>query len=272
MSPMLSSMQVRHLIATRFSINERSYREKVDITEPDEFSKWFSLRANLMMALTARSIQSFPIRPEWLVYFSKGDEDMVSRHFKTNLFTPVFLGPEENVRRDLRSRVSNMSRGHLLLTRLDSDDALASGYQDFIIQSAIENLEYVPASFALVSPWGARVSLDHWQVAHQPKNQFVSVFIKQNARIGGGLEFFTPYEFQHVDVLNQPHISLSNGRASPMWLQTLHGRNVASNYYRDFSAGPILEGRPASSFLDRFCFGEEAFDAMESIRASIPNP
>lgn len=208
---------MQHVLVTRFNVRLRWHAHGGEQWTDDRLDLFERTLLSSVLGQTSRDF-------EWLVFFDdsttplqRGRIDRLSQDGK--VFTPVYLSEifdVAHVREQLRLRWPTADT--LLTTRVDNDDALARDFMATIRRSA-ESVTGVTPVF-LNPTYG--VQFDGRLLYHRPWpwNAFMSL-------LEPGVEPLSIFVDQHYS-LSKYGRCIEVGSGEPMWLQYVHGGNLAN--------------------------------------------
>jgi len=203
-----------HIILTRFNV-------RVPDVQSRPTDGWLRDRITLfekycVTSLARQSSSNFV----WLVFLDSDSPDWLRAELRKlsdrgRLFTAVYLNEEFGPRAVTKEVRRHLQRPFLITTRIDNDDAVAI---DFVqrIQASFNRQTREFVNF----PDGAQ--LRDGRVYRRPYtlNPFISL-------VESALDPITVFVDQHP--MLAAHASVRNVRSShPMWLQIVHGENIAN--------------------------------------------
>ena len=208
---------MQHVLVTRFNVKLR-WHDQGDKQWTDDRLDLFE--RTLYASLIGQTTRDFT----WLVFFDEsttpGQRDRIARlSDHEQVFTPVFISEVfdvAHVRDELLRRWP--STDYFLSTRVDNDDALARDFMATVRRSAESLVDEAPVLlnptygvqfdgrllYTRPWPWNAFISL--LESGHQP----LSVFVDQHYSLGKYAK------------------CLEIGSGDAMWLQNIHGGNLAN--------------------------------------------
>lgn len=205
-----------HVLLTRFNV-------RVDQSSPRPTDKWLADRLQLFETYTVRSLASQTIdRFEWLVFFDADTPDfarvsvdsLMARY--ANVFRPVYLSSQFSSKSIRPHLPVQADQTHLVTTRVDNDDAVSIDFMEQIQRHAhVRDLEFVN----LID--GAQMSTGGVYRRPYTSNPFISLVERWSTEpvtvfVGGHDELSTYGPVRNVRT------------GHPMWLQVVHGQNLAN--------------------------------------------
>lgn len=215
-----------HLLMTRFNVRV----EEGGFKPPPE--SWLRERIEHFERVTAPSVAAQTAPPDaWLVFCDASSPDWLvtrlERVASVQLVEGVF-GP------DVAAAAVASEAGPLITTRLDNDDALARDYIEAIKREA-------PADGFVNFLHGVQLVDRKLYRRSDPSNAFISRSERSSAE--------TVFAVPHRLILERHPVR--QVKSAPMWLQLIHGGNVAN------AARGI---RTSAATLERFAVHAEATD------------
>lgn len=252
------------VVLTRFSVRSEKFMQAVGISNEPERQRWFALRAALFKAITLPSVQSQTFRPtRWILLFSAGDEPLVTRHLDgmPNWVLPVFLVNGISITTQINLHIVDALAGQrkLLISRLDSDDALRPDFFERIEQA-------VPGASGdqfFLYRQGCRWDGERLQQVDYPNNPFLTAYVSnwQAHRTN-------PLELNHSTVLSKQHSFVSSPQGAA-WLQVLHGANASNGFLPAHGPAKMADSAP---LLATFRMGADALRAIRSMQGAWITP
>jgi hypothetical protein len=252
------------VLLTRFSVRSAKFMRAAGIDGEPDRQRWFEHRAALFRAITLPSVQAQTCQPDrWLLLFSAGDEGLVARHIGAlpGWVVPVFLSPGTTVAAQLNPLILSALDGRrsLLISRLDSDDALRPDFFERIAKA-------VPADsddrFFLYRH-GCRWDGERVQQVDYPNNPFLTAYVRDWPS-----KRTNPLEINHATVLSHPH-SFVYAPAGAAWLQVLHGANASNEFLP--AHGPATPA-PSAPLLSAYRMLPAALAAIHAMRSTWAAP
>jgi len=204
----MSEHTFEHLIVTRFNL-------RVEGELPDR--EWMDHRWDLFDRFTYPSVMA-QTNPnfKWVVLFSAdtASEDLAKIETYTDpRFRPAFIARYEWARRAAITSNIEGKPSHLIMSRLDNDDAI---HEDYIekVQAEFKGQELAFINFPRGYVWDDIYS--RLLIIRIPSNPFISWIQKRKG-------FRLPYSINHRKV--SKHGPLIDVEAPPAWLIVAHGRN-----------------------------------------------
>lgn len=183
---------------------------------------WFSMRAQLFKDHLASSLlqQSCPVY-RVLVFLDESDRELWDRYLALPIpFMPVFChGNELNAK--TREILSSGRQENIILSRIDSDDAVSYNYLRCVNESVNEAVGAGDSRRYVVASNGFIADARNIQTIHFSCSPFISLFV---ARYSGEVI----YDFNHMKVLDRDPII----NKTALWMQIIHGTNVDNRFRR----------------------------------------
>jgi predicted O-methyltransferase YrrM len=212
---------IANIVAVRFSIRmSEEWLRKAYGTEAQR-GNWLAMRARLFRETLYRSLKAQTVPPrKVLLIMDEGDRAAWEAHLA---FDPEFVAPVFITGRDhalpLADAVSRIAVQNVALSRIDSDDMVATGYLE-AVNATIARAERLAHPFDfVVAPRGYRSDGKQLQRLYFSASPFLTRFAKRYT--GQAV-----YGFNHVDVLQRPHVVARRAH----WMQCLHDTNVANRF------------------------------------------
>ena len=225
----------RHILLTRYKIKSKfGANAGMDPLDPE----WLEYRERLFLRFCAPSIERQTARDfEWVLLVNPATPE----RFLAPLGKHARLVHADSVRHAI-TQLDIQNDGRLLLTsRIDNDDAVLPEY---IAMARAAALRYRQGPRWVVSfTHGVRVEVETMQACaiHRVRSPFLTC-----------VETVPPFTSilshqHHIIDQSMPLTAISTAR--PMWMQTLHGRNVSNqNGWDDLARSSIDAGHFAGFF------------------------
>jgi hypothetical protein len=244
-------------LVTRFSLRDRRFMSMAGIFGERSRAAWLERRIDLFREFTLPSVRSQEKRPlRWYLLLSEGDQRFLERADLglDDWIEPVFV-PDGQDYSDLLQQKFVRDFGHLsrvVFTRVDNDDAIS---RTFLSQIAERDADGgFSGDHAYVFKKGARWDGERLQLVEQDNNAFCSI-----ASSEWKTRPIMILKIVHLDVPRLfPHTIIST--SEPMWMQTIHGRNVLNHWTP--GEGEIMVDRERPGSL--FAIGKAARAALQS--------
>jgi hypothetical protein len=223
-----------HIVLTRFNVRISDQTENPKGLQPE----WLNRRLELFdlycyPSLKQQTVQDF----SWLVLFDSRTPDWfrekLNKYSSWKAFIPVYLDcplPEEagcppSLKAAIAEQVPAGST-HLITTRIDNDDAIARNFLD-----SVRECYRGQDSQGIVFPIGYQLYGGKLYLEYSRGNHFVSLVEK----LAGG-SFSTVFVQPHNQLyLAAPILQVWR---KPMWLEVLHGGNLANRYTHGLTVSP----------------------------------
>lgn len=254
----------RHVILTRFNMASPGVESDIR-SRPGWLSRRFDLFEKYCLpSVAAQTEQDFT----WIIYFDKNTpneyRERVEMCRKIHPFVPYYTGYFDATGwpRSVREVLGTMPP-HLLSTRLDNDDALASDYVQRM-QKCARQLSSVKRD-CLVIPQGLiRSGQKLYRITHRT-NAFVTWLEGHEGRVD---EILTACGIPHMEIYDYGMVHTVPGQAG--WLQVVHNENV-SNRIRGTRIPPdSVRGQFKDSLLEGLAPTAQSVIAAENFVFSGP--
>jgi hypothetical protein len=219
-----ASVDFDHFLITRFNVR---------MTEKAS-EEWLRHRLTYFESMCIPSISRQSARDfRWLVYFdAERDpwfEASVNALSSDGLFEPVWVNGRFDPKVCAEDVAKRSSRPWIITSRVDNDDALARDYVEQVQALFAERTEFVNFTAGLQLT-------DDGKLLHRsdPSNAFISL-IEPNSH-----QAMCVYVDSHDRV--SKHAPIRQVSTHPMWVQMVHGRNIA-NAVHGVRANPALLSR-----------------------------
>lgn len=230
----VAEQQFDHFVISRFSV-------VFDPDQPPMPREWLDFRLSIFTALACASLSRQIGDPtfRWLVFF----DDRVDADFRATveelaegLFEPVFTHQLWQASMVQRAVAARSTAPFLITTRLDSDDAVAKTFISRV-QAEFQQQDMLFINFNRGLQTDASGMIRRFDA---PSNAFISL-----------IEHRTPDVLPRTVYLDRFHVHarmygpVKEIITAPMWLQTVHGSNIA-NHIR----GTLIHPRHANRAMD----------------------
>jgi hypothetical protein len=207
---------MHHYISIRFSI--RGISDTARFADEAERTAWFAARAKILTRCTIPSLLRQTVQPRGVFLLMDLSDQQYWDEFLDlpDPFIPLFIRHSE-INSVPAEHIRERGESNVILTRLDSDDALADTYLEEISKTAAASLTDERTSAYIVACNGYRTDFRFIQSVYYTCTPFQSVFAHEYA--GQGV-----YQFNHMNV--HQHNPLLNQTA--LWLQVVHGWNLSN--------------------------------------------
>lgn len=208
---------MQHVLLTRFNVQLRFHALGGE--------QWTDARLDLFEQKLLSSVLGQTTRDfAWLVFFDESTtpaqrERITGLSDDGRVFTPVYLSEVfdvSHVRAELKRRWPDAE--HFLTTRVDNDDALARTFMATIRKAAEDERDQVPVF--LNPTYGVQFDGRLLYRRPWPWNAFISL-------LETGAEPLSIFVAQHYS-LSPYGRCLEIGGGEPLWLQYIHGGNLAN--------------------------------------------
>ncbi len=217
-------MKCTHLLLTRFNVRESElFKQALDET-------WLDGRVRLFEKYCLPSIQKQTRKNfKWIILWDGGTPDKyrdLERKYSKMVgcqlhFEYLASWYDYNNLSPVLSKYIDNGSSHIITSRIDSDDAIASDYISCVNSSVKDS--NVP--YFIAFPHGAQYFSE--------KNTFFDVQYKLNhftslVEPANG-EFSSVLKFNHTEIQPSQKV-LYISTPDPMWLEVVHGGNILNNY------------------------------------------
>jgi hypothetical protein len=219
---------VRHHVVVRFSLRLNADWARKAYGDDAGREEWFAMRARLFRATAVASLEAQTVAPrQVLVLLDVGDRDLWDRHLDlAPPFVGVFVEPDEAQAEVARRVLADGSR-HVLLSRLDSDDAVEERYLERLGATAREARRLGRRTAWVVACEGFVTDLARVQGLYYNCSPFLALY-------AGRYRGENVYALEHETVLERDPLLNRTAR----WMQVVHGSNVANRLRRESRFAP----------------------------------
>lgn len=212
----LAVSDIRNYVVIRFSVRHADWAERAYGDESNR-AAWFAMRSKLFLKWTAPSLQSQSVAPRRVfVAMDPSDRELWSRHLALPPpFTPLYL--ERGIDREAFRLVREDGVGPAVVSRIDSDDAVAPDYLERINESVAGAWTGERPAAYVVACNGYVTDLTSIETIYWNVSPFLSVFMEDvtEAKL---------VTLNHTTVLD--HSPILNTTA--LWMQIVHGSNLVN--------------------------------------------
>lgn len=208
-------------VVIRFSLRYPAWMQSA-YGQETERADWFAMRARLFKACVEASMQQQTVAPR-RVFVLMDVADVSFWHQHLNLpkpYVPVFVSAEEAFD-EVARRIAADRTKNVVISRLDSDDAIDRRYVEKITDSARDFWRLGTPKAYMVACDGYFTDLKQIQQVYYNCSPFISLYVR---RYDGE----NIYDGDHTRILDrQPRIV-----ATARWVQIIHGSNVDNRLYK----------------------------------------
>jgi Putative rhamnosyl transferase len=230
----LPALQV---LITRYNLPITDFRAKVAITDAASQRRWIEARLPLFTSFCLPSVLAQKKRPDlWLLGLDPASREVVAPVIEAvgdySWIVPVWSDHAtwaESVKRETVNRLDD-SHTHVVLTRLDSDDAIHKTFFRRVAEYAasVQTRRAGVSEFWITFPIGADYYKRRCFLRLYPGNAFQSV-----VKTRDGLVAHRRLMASHPTVLRSKDAVFQAVTSVPMWLRNIHGGNVTSAHRHD---------------------------------------
>lgn len=253
-------MNFSHFIITQFNLKNFPLSDNNDSVT---WLKWTRNRVELFREFCLPSIKNQTCKVfTWLIYFD-ADTPQEFNVFLNELNSFPFIkicyskGYEDfNLRytEEVKKRVGESVKW-IITTRMDNDDCL---HKDAI--KTIQNNFVEKHKFLISLASGYVLNISDRKLSHYfyPMSPFLSLIETTDNELGCVYEkAHAEWDNLHMSISKEIWLNCFNKKArksqiilnDPLWVQTVHGRNISNSFYRGF---PVLKERDLSAFSINF--------------------
>lgn len=243
-------------VVTRFSLRIPDWEKKASITEESR-ERWFRYRAKIFNDTTLKCVvaQSMPVKRLFLL-MDAGDIELFAENIlQHDIIEPIFARRCDYIS-ELDEKILSMSRGPMLVARLDSDDLIASSYfeakAECIDIPALQARARKEGRLFIKATNGYITDLRFIQPFYDVSPSFISTYypvFRGELDLGG--------DHRYINQRNPVEC------ADAEWMRLVHGSNVANSFLRrrvvvvDKNTWPSAIMRPPSEVIDKSLFGHK---------------
>jgi hypothetical protein len=215
-----SRVNVNVYITIRFSLRFERYM-KVAFGEEARRADWFAMRAQLFKASIVACMEQQTVPPRAVfVLMDTEDQDLWHQHLDLPApYVPLFVSGS-GASAAVAARITADRAKNVVLSRLDSDDAISARYLEKTTELARELWRQGKSKAYMVACDGYVTNLDKIQQIYYNCSPFISLY----ARRYNGENI---YDVEHQNILERDPYMLRNAT----WMQIVHGSNIANRTY-----------------------------------------
>lgn len=219
--------RLRNLLAPRITINlyvvirfsllieewrRRAYGEDAGRAE------WFAMRARLFKVSVVESMQQQTVAPRRVfVLMDVADEDLWHQHLDLPApYVPVFVRAAE-VADEVTRRIAADRTRNVVISRLDSDDAISRRYVEKLASTARDFWRLGRSTAYMVACNGYITDLKQIQQVYFNCSPFISLYVHR-------YRDENIYDGEHINILERDPQMVDAAH----WLQIVHGSNIAN--------------------------------------------
>jgi hypothetical protein len=209
----VSTDGLSHVLLTRFNA-------RLDDQTPPPPEAWLRSRLELFDQYALPSVAQQDVPPDsWLIFCDSGSPAWFYEEFPDRLpvwAEPVWLDGPFSTDKAAAAVAARMSTPWVITTRMDNDDCIARDYLGSVRAAFASSREFINFTVGLQSAGGRLYQrLD-------PSNAFVSL-------VEPTVGLTTVFIDRHDRVANHGH--LRQVKTPPMWIQIVHGENLANSIH-----------------------------------------
>ena len=249
-------MSYSHFIITQFNL--RNF-PKSDNNDYENWLKWTRNRIELFKEYCLPSIINQSCTEfRWLIYFDT-DTPVEFNDFLNELSSYTFMnicyckGTEDfnaNYIQEIKIRAGKSVKW-IITTRIDNDDCLNKDAIKLIQNNFVERHKFI---ISLASGYALNINdrtLSHY---FYPMSPFISLIEENSDEIKGVFEKgHTKWDSLRLFIFKEIWFEYCNKKArksrfilsKPLWIQTVHDKNVSNSFYRGF---PVLRIKDLNEF------------------------
>jgi hypothetical protein len=214
-------IRINLYVVIRFSLRFRDWTRRA-YGEETERADWFAMRARLFKACVVASMQRQTVAPRRVfVLMDVGDEDLWREHLSLPTpYVPVFVRAEE-ASGEVARRIAADRTKNVVISRLDSDDAIDRRYVEKITDAARDFWRLGTPKAYMVACDGYITDLKQIQQVYFNCSPFLSVYVRRYK--GENI-----YDGEHTQILDRQPRMIETAR----WMQVIHGSNIANRLYK----------------------------------------
>jgi hypothetical protein len=208
-------------VVTRFSLRFEDWMRRA-YGQETERANWFAMRARLFKACVVASMQQQTVAPRRVfVLMDVGDVDLWHQHLSLPTpYVPVFVRAEESSG-EVARRIAADRTKNVVISRLDSDDAIDRRYVEKITDAARDFWRLGTPKAYMVACDGYVTDLKQIQQIYFNCSPFISVYVR---RYNGE----NIYDGEHTQILDRQPRMIETAR----WMQVIHGSNIANRLHK----------------------------------------
>lgn len=213
-------------VAIRFSLRWNNDWAAKAYGDEASRERWFSMRADLFKTWVVPSIaaQTVQVRRVF-VLMDTDDWNLWARYLDlSDPFCPVFVRGGEARQRETARLIREDGVRDVVLSRLDSDDAIAPNFLEEINRSAEQATSDAPGPRPLyvVAANGFTTDLTRIQAVHYNCSPFISLYVEEYADQD-------IYDVEHTRILDRSPVI----NTTALWMQIVHGTNLLNKLHNE---------------------------------------
>lgn len=207
-------------VVIRFSLRNKEWMRRAYGEETGR-ADWFAMRARLFKACVVESMQQQTVAPRRvLVLMDVADVDLWQDHLDLPLpYIPVFVRAED-VPDEVARRIAADRTRNVVISRLDSDDAISRRYLEKLAGTARDFWRLGNPTAYMVACDGYVTDLKRIQQVYFNCSPFISCYVR---RYNGE----NIYDGEHVNILDRQPQMVN----AAYWMQIVHGSNIANRLH-----------------------------------------
>lgn len=253
-------MEYLHLIITQFNLKSNSLSGNAGY---DEWLEWTRNRIRLFRNYCLPSVLNQSCRDfKWLIFFDSGTPEEFSEFLNfLSSFEMIEIcyshGMDdfnENYSKEVRKRIGKTTKW-VITTRIDNDDCLHRDAIMYVKDSFVPKHRFL---ISLASGYVLNIrdkTLSHYFYPMSPFLSLVEDAVKEVE--GVFLWGHTKWDNLRLYVFRELWLEYFNRKArnsrfilrKPLWIQTVHGKNISNSFFRGF---PVLKEKDLSDFSLNF--------------------
>ncbi|GAA1426465.1 hypothetical protein GCM10009616_01060 [Microlunatus lacustris] len=216
-----SRIPVHCYVVIRFSVRFQDWTRRA-YGQEDARSEWFAMRARLFRASVVASLERQTVAPR-RVFVLMDVDDVALWHQHLDLpapYVPVFVRAED-VDQEISARLAADDTKNIVISRLDSDDAISRRYFEKITDTARNFWRLGITKAYMVAPNGHFTDLRRIQRVYFNCSPFISLYVHRYH----GENIF---DLEHLRILERHPVMVE----SVEWMQIIHGTNIGNRLYK----------------------------------------
>lgn len=215
---------LNNYIAIRFSLRWSTEWAMKAYGDETNRESWFAMRSTLFKqwVVPAIAAQTVPVK-RVIVFMDSDDQRLWRRYLRLSApFSPVFVRGGEARQREMGRLIREDRARDVVLSRLDSDDAIAPNFLEEINKTVVQARAHRAGPLYVVAANGFTTDLSGIQFVHYNCSPFISVYVSHYAHED-------IYDIEHTQILKRSPLINS----SAIWLQVVHGTNLLNKLHNE---------------------------------------
>jgi len=220
-------IRINVYLVIRFSLRHAAYM-RAAFGDEAQRADWFAMRSQLFEASVVASMDRQSVAPRRVfVLMDNADEDLWQKHLNLPApYVPLFVSAQD-AHSEVARRIAADGTKNVVLSRLDSDDAVSARYVEKVARRARDMWRQGLSEGYMVACNGYITDLQQIQEIYFNCSPFISLYTRRY----NGENIF---DGEHTEILQRKPQMLEDAR----WMQIVHGSNIAHRTYKESKFGP----------------------------------